>query len=191
MAVSAEQLLVAAALLMTLAAALFDWRTGAIPRWLSIGLLPVAPVLHALALRSKHGPFGLPGPLFGAVLSIIGLLLCAIVPYVMFRLRMLGGGDVKVLASLGALLGPHLALTAEFYALVLAALYAPTRLAYRGRLFSTLGSSTAALVSRFLPREHRRSIPDAMLEGVRFSPFVFLGTVAALFAPPLLSRVAP
>ena len=185
------KLFIVAALLMTLVAAIFDWRGGVIPRLVSLPFLALAPFLHALALTGKHGPFDLPGPIWGALLSLVGATLCACVPYLLFRFGWVGGGDVKVLASLGALLGPHLALPAEFYALVFAALFAPTRLAYQGRLFSTIGVSARWLLRPLLRAPRPREAPDALWESVRLSPFVCLGTVTALFGPSFLVGAAP
>jgi prepilin peptidase CpaA len=186
----APKLLVAAALLMTFVAAVFDWRKGTIPRWVSLGLLPLGPMAHVFMGYGKRAPWGVPGPLFGALLSLAGMALCALVPYVAFRLKVVGGGDVKLLASLGALLGPSTGISAEFYALVLTALYVPTRLAYQGRLLSTIYESTIAAANPLLPRARRRSVPDAIFEGVRLAPFVFLGTVAALASSSLTVRFA-
>jgi prepilin peptidase CpaA len=121
--------LILASLLLAVVAAVFDWRRGIVPNWVTLGLLPVAPVLHAWGLRGSHGPFGLPGPLFGALLSLAGALLCALVPYLMFRLGYVGGADVKLLATLGALLTPHYGLQAELCALILAAILVPARIA--------------------------------------------------------------
>jgi len=181
----------AAAVMMTLLAAIFDARRGVIPRWVSLPFLVIAPFLHALALVGKHGPYGLPGPLWGGLLSVVGAALCASVPYFLFRCGWVGGGDVKVLASLGALLGPHAALPAEFYALTLAALFAPTRLAYQGRLFATIGASARCLLGPLLPARRRGRAPDALWETMRLSPFVFLGTLTALLAPSFLVGVTP
>src|SRR4051794_30769900 len=189
MDVMAPKLLVAAALLMTFLAAVFDGRTGVIPRWVSLGFLPLGPIAHAFIGYGKRAPWGMPGPLFGLLLSLAGSALCALVPYVAFRLKVVGGGDVKLLASLGALLGPSSALSAEFYALVITALYVPTRLAYQGRLLSTLYESTIAVASPTLPRARRRALPGAMFEGIRLSPFVFVGTVVALASSSLTTRL--
>jgi Flp pilus assembly protein protease CpaA len=185
------KLLVAAALSMTLVAAIFDGRRGVIPRWVSMPFLLVAPLVHAFALTGKHGPYGVPGPLWGGLLSLTGAALCAAVPYLLFRFGWVGGGDVKVLASLGALLGPHAALPAEFCALTLAALFAPARLAYQGRLFSTIGASALCLVGPLLPADRARPAPDALWETVRLSPFVFLGTVTSLLGASALVGVTP
>jgi prepilin peptidase CpaA len=179
-------LLLAAAIVMTLLAAIFDWRWGVIPRWVSLPFLLLAPFLHALALVGKHGPYGLPGPLWGGFLSLLGAALCSAVPYFLFRCGWAGGGDVKVLAAVGALLGPHAALPAEFFAFILAALFAPMRLAYQGRLLATIGESACCLLGPLLPAGRPRKAPDALWEPVRLSPFVFLGTVTALVGPSLL-----
>jgi prepilin peptidase CpaA len=185
------KLLVATALLMTLVAAIFDARRGTIPRWVSLPFLLLAPLVHALAFAGKHAPFDLPGPVWGGLLSALGAALCAAVPYLLFRLGWAGGGDVKVLAALGALLGPHAALPAEFYALVLAALFAPTRLAYQGRLFSTIGASALSLLGPLVPGRRASPAPDALWETLRLSPFVFLGTAMALLKASFLVGGTP
>jgi prepilin peptidase CpaA len=191
MHVLTPQWLVVAALLMTLTAAIFDCAKGVIPRWVSLGLLPVGPVVHAVLMYGKRAPWGMPGALFGALLSVAGMALCALVPYLAFRFRIVGGGDVKVLASLGALLGPSAGISAEFYALLLAALYVPMRLAYQGRLLSTIYASTMAAANPLLSAARRRALPDAMFEGIRLGPFVFAGTFFALASSSLAVRFAP
>jgi prepilin peptidase CpaA len=183
---SLPTLFVWAALAVTLLAAIFDFATGLIPRWVSLPFLVLAPLLHAVRLIGQRGPYDLPSPLCGGLLSLVGAVLCGAVPYLLFRFGWGGGGDVKVLASLGALLGPHAALPAEFYALTLAALFVPARLAYQGRLLTTLGTSAVALLAPVLSERRRGHPPDALWETVRLSPFVFLGTVMALVGPSFL-----
>ncbi len=185
------KLFIATALAVTLLAAIFDARRGTVPRWVSLPSLLLAPLLHALAFAGKQAPFHLPGPVWGALLSVLGAVLCASVPYLLFRLGWVGGGDVKVLASLGALLGPHAGLPAEFYAFVLAALFAPTRLAYQGRLFSTLGASALCLLGPLVPGRRANPAPDALWETLRLSPFVFLGTVLTLLKTSFLVGATP
>jgi prepilin peptidase CpaA len=191
MAVMTPKLLVAAALVVTSVAALFDWRKGRIPNWVSLGLLPLGPVAYAVLMYGRRAPWGIPGALFGALLSLAGIALCALVPYVAFRFRIVGGGDVKVLATVGALLGPSPAISAELYAFLLAALYVPVRLAYQGRLLSTIYASTVAVASPLLPRARRRSLPDAVFEEIRLAPFIFVGTVVSLASSSLTARFAP
>jgi Flp pilus assembly protein protease CpaA len=188
---TAANMLVAAALVVTFVAAIFDWRKGTIPDWISLPAMPAAPVLSAVAMQRLRPPLTMPGWSFGAVTSIAGALLCALVPYLLFRFKVLGGGDVKLLATVGALLGPHSGLAAELAALAMASVYAPARLAFQGRLFATVYQSAAAAIAPLLPRVRRQAAPDAMFEGIRLSPFIFAGTVASLVSSMFSARYLP
>jgi len=110
-------------LLVTGVAALLDWRSGHIPNWL-VGLgLAFGVAAPAVVLASAH-PLQALTRVGGAV---AGFVACGAVPLLLFRLKALGGGDVKLLATLGALLGPTLGLELSFGAFVVAALYWPAR----------------------------------------------------------------
>lgn len=180
------KILVDVALALVVIAAFYDVRKGVVPNWVTLAPLPIAPIVHAVALRGTHAPFGMPGPLFGALLSIAGAVLCGLVPYVMFRFSVMGGGDVKLLATLGALLTPHYGLEAELYALVLAAFFVPLRLAFRGELFRTLRGAMVAALRAVMPQVSRRPLPEGVVETIRFSPFICLGTAAAVLLPALV-----
>jgi len=80
----------------TAVAAVTDARTGLIPNWLTLPSL-----LGALLI---HGLIGGPGALGWATLSGFS---CGLVPLVLFRAGAIGGGDVKLFAVLGALVGVH------------------------------------------------------------------------------------
>src|SRR5215469_4499928 len=97
---------VLAALAITGLAALFDLKRRRVPNALTLPPLIAAPALHALVAYHDHvrGVFELPGPALQALLSIVGAAACVLVPYAMFRLGLMGGGDGKLLACVGALL---------------------------------------------------------------------------------------
>jgi Flp pilus assembly protein protease CpaA len=186
--------LLLAALALAAVATAFDCRRGLVPNWLTLSLLPLAPLLHAYGTRGTHGPFGLPGPVFGALASLAGAFLCALVPYVMFRASWMGGADVKLLATIGALLTPHYGLEAELFALVLAAVFVPARLAFDGRLLRAAWSAAKVAVRAPIDAARERrlpQLPDEAFDTLRFSPFVLAGTAAAVLLSPLGPRIAP
>jgi Flp pilus assembly protein protease CpaA len=186
--------LVLAAFALVAAATVFDCRRGLVPNWLTLSLLPLAPLVHAYGMRGTHGPYGLPGPLFGALTSLAGALLCALVPYAMFRASWMGGADVKLLATVGALLTPHYGLEIELAALVLAAVFVPARLAFDGRLLRAVWSAAKALIRAPIEgaRERRLpALPDGAFDTLRFSPFVLAATAAVVFLSPYGARVTP
>jgi prepilin peptidase CpaA len=86
---------------------------------------------------------------------------------------------VKLLAAIGALLQWRAGIEAEFYAFLAAAIIAPARLAYEGKLLKVLGNSLALVVNPFRPKERRRQITPEMMTSVRFGPAIFVGVFGA------------
>jgi prepilin peptidase CpaA len=75
-------------------AAVIDWRERRIPNWLTFGLL--------LGGLGRAAAFGQPGSLAHAGL---GTVVGAGIPLVLYALSAVGGGDVKLLAAVGAWVG--------------------------------------------------------------------------------------
>jgi len=173
------------ALVLAALAAWLDARRGRIPNWLTLPALALAPLSHALFARAQHTVFGLPAPLFAAGCSLSSALIAGLVPFLLFKLKLAGAGDAKLLAALGALLLPDVGLAAEFSAFAAAAFFVPARLAYRGTLFGTVAESWRFLTA--LPRRKSTPVdaPHAFVEQVRLGPFILLGTLMA----PFLARV--
>jgi prepilin peptidase CpaA len=84
-----------AAVALVLAACIPDLRTRRIPNALTLGAAIVALAFHAAT-----------GGLAGLATSAGGWLLGAALFFPIFALRGMGGGDVKLLAAVGAWLGP-------------------------------------------------------------------------------------
>ena len=82
-------------LLLLMVAAVCDLRTREIPDWISIALLLLAVIAAAFGIANIRWWMVLSGGLVG--LAVGGTL---------FRFAKLGGGDAKLIAALGALLGP-------------------------------------------------------------------------------------
>jgi len=170
--------LVVATLAAAIAAA-WDLKTGRIPNWLTLGGVALGVAGHLV-----HGFVGSDAraALHGALLSVAGALFCSIAPLALYWKGGIGGGDLKLFAALGALCHPMLGIECQIYALAVAAVAAPARLAYEGRLFAVLGGSLALLINPLLPRERRRVVPPEMMTWFRLGPAIFAGTLLTLVA---------
>ncbi|HTE52005.1 MAG TPA: prepilin peptidase [Kofleriaceae bacterium] len=150
-------------------AAVTDARTGLIPNWLTLPPLLAALILHFITQGAG-----------GLMLSLAGALVCGLVPYLLFRHGSMGGGDVKLLAALGALGGAEVGLEIEVLGMSIAAVYALAFLAWRGGLARTLLSSMWLVVNVFLPARYRRPIPPAEMMPLRLGVPLLLGTLASV-----------
>src|SRR5262245_20286650 len=160
-------------LVVTAVGAVYDWRAGHIPHWLTLGALGVGILSHAVIAVLASGR---PGDAVGAVgYSLLGAAACAIVPLVLYQAGAIGGGDVKLLAAVGAILRPMLGVEAELYAFVAVMIIMPGWLAYHGKLGTVLRNTLALAKNPFLPKDKRRQIPSEMLTSVRFGPAIFAG----------------
>ncbi len=165
------------AMLLSLVLGVIDGRTGRMPNLITLGALFIA----------LTGRFFLEG---GAGLSsaLLGVLLVGGVPlalYIFSGGRAIGGGDVKALAALGALLGPMAGLEVELGSFVLLALFALAMEAYNGRLLPLLLRSLWLI----LPQKVRAASTqreggaraDAAQEPMMFlrlGPFLAVGTMS-------------
>jgi prepilin peptidase CpaA len=165
--------LLAAAVLAAIAAA-FDLRTGEIPNWLTLGALLVAPFAHVVVALVSHATGH--AALYEGGSSLLGAIACSFVPAVLYRQDAIGGGDLKLLAAMGALLQPRLGLEAEMYSFFAAGLIAPAFLAYEGKLFRTIKNTALLAANPLLPKKKRRAVEPALLTWFRFGPAIFLGT---------------
>lgn len=161
---------------VTAVAAGYDLKTGHIPNWITLGPLAVAPVAH-FAFGFAGG--GVRLGLESAGFSVLGAITCALLPLFLYRSNAIGGGDVKLLAAVGAICRSLLGIEAEFYAFIAAALFAPARLAWEGKLLKTLGNTFALVANPFLPKAKRREIPNEAMTSLRFGPAICAGVLVA------------
>lgn len=94
-----------------IAASTFDITARRVPNWISVGLLTSGVISRYLAGGVSEAGWGLAG-------AAVGLLLL-LFPYAR---HWIGGGDVKLLAAVGAWLGPLLVLHATLFAALAAGL---------------------------------------------------------------------
>src|SRR5437868_8522669 len=111
------------------ACCLVDLRTRRIPNVISGSALLVGVVLNAL----YYGSTGLLWSLGGAVI-VVAVLLAP------FALGGLGGGDVKMIAAIGAFLGPRLALEGLVVGMAIGGILMAIHLARLGRLSEKIRS---------------------------------------------------
>ena len=141
-------------------------------------LLP--PLFEVAGLAEANLFLGATGPRDG----FLGFGLCAIIGLVSFLVRGLGGGDVKLLGVLGAMLGLGGVLPVLFNTLIVAAVVGLGNWAIRGTLVARLRvvaqRSLAAVMTRDLGTElypfARSEAPFglAVFLGLALSPFVEL-----------------
>mgnify|MGYP001618612898 CR=1 FL=1 len=156
---------------LSLAAAITDARGGLIPNWLTLPSLLLAPLVQ----------FSVAGP--GACAhSLLGAVCCGLVPLLLFGLRAMGGGDVKLFAAIGAVAGAGLGLEIQITSYAMIALYALCTLAHRGQMLATLGRSLALLLAPFRPKAKRALPPPEAMLSLRLGPAIFAATVSVLLA---------
>jgi prepilin peptidase CpaA len=152
------------ALLLAGTAAITDWRTGHIPNWLTLPPIALGPIVYGIA-------FGLQGFL-GAILAVV---VCGVVPLLMFRVKGMAGGDVKLFAALAAICGTGLALEAQVLALIIGSIYALGRLTWDGKLFRTLSNALFLTVNPVLPKRLQRTPNPELLAKLRLGGAIFAG----------------
>jgi len=166
----------ALALATATAGAVIDHRSGHIPNWLTLGSLAAAPALWFGAVTASQG--GAAG-LAALATSLTGAFVCGIGPAFLFWRGGLGGGDVKLFAALGAMLGPRIGINAQFLAFLVAAAFVPGRLAWEGRLLSVLAETLRLLKNPFVAKERRHSPPPELVAKLRLGPAILAGTILA------------
>ncbi len=128
--------IVTCSLLLTLGAvaAFTDLRRGLIPNWLTLPPLLLVPPVQGLFLG--------PGALGS---SLLGVFVCGAVPLMIFLRGGMGGGDVKLLAAVGAVAGARLGLEIQLTSYMIATLIALCTLAHRGHLLTTVARAPRAV----------------------------------------------
>ena len=149
-----------------------DLRTRRIPNLLS-GL----GIMTGLALNTAYSGGD------GFLASLAGLLLMAALLAMPFALGGLGGGDVKMMGAIGALLGPRAVLVALLVGMVLGGIIMALHLVRHGRLGSTVkavGLMTAGSIlgGSLEPLRVSAGAPGAI--ALPYSVPLGLGTLAVL-----------
>lgn len=157
---------------VTLVAAVWDQRTGFIPNGITYPLFSLGALAHLFLTLNR---FPRASSLVVVLEIAAGACLCALVPFLLWRKSAMGGGDVKLLAGLGALLGPSVGLELELYSFLGAAMIAPLVLAHRGQLLRTVKRSIA-MVTRPFRKAAPEQAPEPFAE-LRFGPAICFATI--------------
>lgn len=103
-----------------------DLRSSRIPNWLTFPVMGFALVGHAWLGGIPEASFGLAG--LGAGLGLF------IIPYVS---KGIGAGDVKLMAAIGAIVGPYGALLSGLLAIMVGGAYAVGAMCYQWGIVAT------------------------------------------------------
>lgn len=146
-----DSFLLLVALLLAVAAAIIDVQHHRIPNWLTY-----PGIILGLAMR---------GILFGwkgLVSAVAGCLLAGVIMFLFYVVRAMGAGDVKIMAALGALVGPHYVITVLLATAIFGGLLGIAYAIYRGRIGSTLRNVGSVL--RFHAWAGLQAHPDLNLD---------------------------
>ena len=122
----------------------------------------------------------------GLFASAAGLLAAIALLLFPFAMGGLGGGDVKMMAAIGALLGLHAGVTALFVGLAFGGVIMAIHLARLGRLRQTLVTIHAMVLTSFFGRSLEPLRVSAAQQGAIALPYsvpLGLGTLLVLAAP--------
>ena len=166
--------LIFAALLLALTGAVTDLRQRRIPNWLTY-----PGIVLGLALR---------GVLFGwkgLLSALAGCLLAGGIMFLFYAVRAMGAGDVKIMAAIGALVGPHEAVGVLLATAISGGILAIVYALYRRRMISTLRNVGSVL--RFHAWAGVQTHPEVNLDNpealrMPYGLAIALGTLYAFVA---------
>ncbi len=168
-----------------IAAAALDVATRRIPNVLTypaillgLGLNAILPpILEAAGLNVAALWLGASGLRDG----LMGFGLCAVIGIVSFIARGLGGGDVKLLAAVGALLGLSAVIPVLFNTLVFAALIGVLNWVARGEIVSRMQLIATGMLTAIATRRHMENIYPFGRSEAPFGLALLLGLILAQF----------
>jgi prepilin peptidase CpaA len=123
---------------------------------------------------------GTAGALRGLGRAGAGVLLCGIMPVMSFAKGTMGGGDVKLFAAIGALLGPLVGFDVQAAAFIVMFLVLPWRLAREGAFRASLANTRIELTNLFRRRANRVPLAPLKLKPMILGPTIFVALCLAL-----------
>jgi prepilin peptidase CpaA len=152
---------------------LTDVRTGKIKNWLTLPAIASGPVIHLIQSGSK-----------GATSSLQGLGVMFLVAAVLLTLKIMGGGDAKLLVAIGALTGFALVQNVLFFTAIAGGLLAVLVLVAQRKATTVIGRMVRTLWLKF---GYGVKDPAGFVSSRTKLPYsiaIAAGTVVALFLQP-------
>ncbi|UCD84719.1 MAG: prepilin peptidase [Deltaproteobacteria bacterium] len=115
----------------------------------------------------------------GLQLSLIGLLVGGGVFFLIFIFGGIGGGDVKLMAAIGALMGYPFIVGAVFYSVLVGGLMAIILMIWRNALWSSVKNISLSLYTAFVPGLERVPLNPENSLPVPYGMAIVLGTLGA------------
>jgi prepilin peptidase CpaA len=114
--------------LFIIIAFIIDVRTSLIPNWLTVSGVFVGIIFNGIFLGSQ-----------GIVFSLLGMFSGFLIMFVLYLLRALGAGDVKLCAAIGSIAGTYFVIQVIAYSIVFAGIIGLFILIYRKIFWPTIG----------------------------------------------------
>src|SRR5690348_2818418 len=135
-------------LMLVIPAAVYDYRQRRIPNWLVLAGILTGLAMNVFLLYDNPSPFT------GLAFALEGLGLALLVYFPLYLLRGMGAGDVKLMAAVGAVVGPLLWLWIFFFTAILGGIIAVIVVLQKRRVSHTLQNLWMIVLS---VRHHQRS----------------------------------
>jgi len=170
--------------LVVLVAVASDILTRRIPNVVTLGGLFVGIAIHGASGFVEGGIYGL---VRGAGVALLGATACGIVPFLAWKKGEMGGGDVKLFAAIGALVGPVLGFDVEArtFAFSLLVLF-PYRLVRHRAFAIALRNMRIGLINVFRARHAR----EPYVTGPKLPPVILAPAIGIALALTLLQNGA-
>jgi prepilin peptidase CpaA len=167
--------------LLVIPAAIWDFLERRVPNWLTFSGVLLGLGLNVILFESA-----------GFWMALKGLGLALLIYFPLYLLRGVGGGDVKLMAAIGAIVGPANWLAIFVITALIGGVSALVLLAARGRLRKTFGNIWLILLSVSHGRAPHRDNPQLDVrteQGLRLPHAVIIACGALVFlALALLER---
>ena len=161
-----------------------DIATRRIPNLVTLGGLCVGLAIHG---ASGFVDKGLAGGLRGIGFALLGAVACGLVPFLAWKKGEMGGGDVKLFAAIGALVGPALGFDVEARAFAFSLLVLfPYRLIRHRAVGVALRNMRIGVMNAFRSKDAR----VAYETGPKLPPVILAPAIGIAFALTLLQQGA-